>query len=54
MNRPPLGVMPEKIWKSKRMQDLYDAILRYMQAGYPIPEEWVKEYNKLHEEVIKQ
>jgi hypothetical protein len=41
--RPPLGVIPEFIWKEKRIDDLRGAINRYMDGGYwPLPE-WLRE-----------
>ena len=51
MDRPPLGIMPQYIWKEKRWYELGQAINRGIEAGYPIKQEWVDEYNKLHEEL---
>lgn len=31
--KPPLGVMPRKLWEQKRREELADAIIRYLQAG---------------------
>jgi len=45
--KPPLGVVPRKIWLRTRMVNLQQAIIRYAQAQQPIPVEWVAEYNDL-------
>jgi len=46
-SKPPLGVLPEKLWaekvKSDRIADLLSAILRYSRASLPAPEAWVCE-----------
>lgn len=31
---PPIGVMPARIWKEKRMQELARAIHEYVSGGY--------------------
>ena len=45
--KPPIGVMPKKLYKQQRMDDLKGAIDRYKEANKPIPIEWVTEYNQL-------
>lgn len=45
--KPVLGVMPRRIWDESRRNDLIGAIQRYLDAGKPIPPEWVEEYNEL-------
>ena len=47
----PIGIMPETIWKINRIQDLKEGIDRFFNAGIVIPQEWIKEYNKLIKEV---
>lgn len=48
---PPIGIMPEYIWKRKRYSDLCDAIGRYVLAGMkPLPE-WVEEGQRLLKEI---
>ena len=42
--RPPLGIMPEHIWDSRRFDDLQSAIARYYEANKPIPKEWLNEF----------
>jgi hypothetical protein len=49
--KPPIGIQPKYIWKSKRIVDLSFAIERYRVANLPIPIEWVEEYNELLREV---
>lgn len=51
MTKPPLGVLPEKIWKIYRMEDLKVACQRYYDNGMEIPFKWVDEYNKLEKEI---
>ena len=43
MDKPPLGIVPRKLWDEKRLTDLGDAIGRYMEAGEPVPQEWILE-----------
>lgn len=45
--KPPLGLMPEKIWKEERCNQLKMAIERYDKAGQPVPNEWQFEYTDL-------
>lgn len=47
IRKPPLGLKPRYIHEAERLCDIKAAIARYMDAGYPIPAEWVKEYNEL-------
>lgn len=49
VTKPPLGVMPRKIWDRKRQDQLAEAITRYSEAGYKIPKEWLDEYNEISE-----
>ncbi|AZA91161.1 Uncharacterised protein [Chryseobacterium nakagawai] len=53
MEKPSLGVIPEKIWKEKRIEDLSNAIqLRVkMCTSHPVPAEWIEELNKLRREI---
>lgn len=49
--KPPLGIIPKRFWQEKqneeRLSQLRLAILRYVEAKHPIPEEWITEYNEL-------
>nr|DAK85077.1 MAG TPA: hypothetical protein [Caudoviricetes sp.] len=47
IRKPPLGLKPRYIHEAECLCDIKAAIARYMDAGYPIPAEWVKEYNEL-------
>ena len=51
--KPPLGIIPKKIWKEQRLGDLRDAIDRYLEANQRVPVEWIEEYNELLVDVIK-
>lgn len=42
--KPPIGIIPQEIWIEKRVVDLSETIHRYIMAGYPIPSEWVIEF----------
>ena len=44
MQKPPIGIMPKKMWDEIRMQGLADAINRYNEAKAPVPYEWAEEY----------
>jgi len=44
--KPPMGLMPKKLWDEQRYYDVCAAITRYYQAGMKIPIKWIKEYNK--------
>jgi hypothetical protein len=39
----PIGIVPKKIWVLKRIEDLQAAILRYLEADWPVPVEWYHE-----------
>jgi len=47
--KPPLGTKPKFIKDGERITELKEAIIRYLQANWPIPEEFVTEYNQLTE-----
>lgn len=47
MTKPPLGVMPRKMWDRQRQKDLADAMVRYLKAGMKAPLEWIEEYNEI-------
>lgn len=49
MEKPPIGIIPERFWKKERVHDLAGAITRYIAAGLEnevCVEEWRKEYFK--------
>ncbi|WP_419884857.1 hypothetical protein [Paenibacillus sp. B-A-8] len=45
--KPPLGLRPRYIAEAQRMDEIKDAVKRYMDAGYPLPDEWIAEYNEI-------
>lgn len=47
IQNPNTDEKPRYIHEAERLCDIKAAIARYMDAGYPIPAEWVKEYNEL-------
>lgn len=49
--KPPLGLMPERIWKLHRLGDVKEAMLRYIDANIQVPVEWSNEYRELIKEV---
>lgn len=51
--KPPLGIMPRKLWIEIRLKELSEAMYRYISVGSPIPEEWAQEYNQLLSELQK-
>ena len=50
-NKPPMGIIPRKIHRQLRIEDLKGAINRYTLQTKLIPFEWVEEYNELIEEI---
>lgn len=49
--KPPRGLMPERIWKLHRFEDVTEAIQRYLDAGLVVPDEWLDEYKRLKNEL---
>lgn len=47
--KPPLGLMPEHIWKDKRASEIMRAIIRYEDANMTVPWEWTNELVMLME-----
>jgi len=45
--RPPIGIIPELVWKGQRLADIDAAIQRYQEAGLPINTQWIFERNNL-------
>ena len=44
---PPVGLQPRVLFYEDRLKDIKEAIERRLEAGYPIPVDWVIEYNEL-------
>lgn len=49
--RPPLGIMPKKLWLENRLLELKAAIKGYMDVNLCVPTEWNEEYNSLIEQL---
>lgn len=47
VKRPPLGLMPERVYKHQRFIDIRLAIKRYEAEDKEIPDSWIREHNKL-------
>ncbi len=45
--KPPLGLRPKFIVTESRIQEIKEAIERYIAVNYAIPAEWIEEYNEL-------
>lgn len=46
-DRPPIGIMPEYIWKQQRYLALWETVKRYHEAGYSPMPEWLDEMHRL-------
>lgn len=40
LSRPPIGLEPRKIWVEARTRAVLEAMLRYVNAGYAVPQAW--------------
>lgn len=43
----PLGLRPKWIILQQRLNEINEAIVRYMDAGYKVPAEWIIERNEI-------
>ena len=43
IKRPPIGILPKHMWIYNRLRDLEDAIRRYEDANFKVPEQWILE-----------
>lgn len=46
LRKPPIGIIPKKLWDEKRFYELCLAITDRYQGGFEIPVEWIEEYNE--------
>jgi hypothetical protein len=46
-DKPPIGIKPKFIHDEHRMQEIAEAIERFLKRGYEIPLAWIVEYNQL-------
>ena len=44
---PPLGPKPRWVIEEERIKELKQVITNYMHANYPLPVDWITEYNEL-------
>ena len=51
--KPPLGLTPRWLLDEEREIEIYAAIDRYNEAGYPIPIEWIQELTEIQERLRK-
>jgi len=54
IKEPPLGIKPRYIHEEERAIELGEAINRYTRAKFPIPIEWVEEYNEIRARLKKR
>lgn len=47
MQKPPLGLRPRFIVVKHRTLEILEAMIRYVQVGYQVPNEWREELNDL-------
>lgn len=48
---PPIGLRPQCIVRVLRLQEIHEAIGRYLEAGKQIPQEWLDEFSILNSEM---
>lgn len=53
IHKPPIGIMPRKLWLEQRLDDMESAIIRYIDHGMIINPKWIFEYNQLINEIEK-
>lgn len=52
MDKQPIGVLPRSVWDYHRVNNISEAMGRYLDAGLDIPEEWSEELIELCERYI--
>lgn len=53
LNKPPIGITPRWLLDEEREAEIWRAITRYIEAGYPIPMEWYQELDEIRERLSK-
>lgn len=53
MLKPPLGLRPRFIVDEQRLDEVKSAIIRYIEHGKKLPDEWIQEYNELIIRIVK-
>jgi len=51
-DKPAIGLMPWRIHREKRLDDIQQTILRHFQTNQKVPLKWLKERNKLLKELV--
>jgi len=54
LKKPPLGLIPRKIKDQQRLEEILEALDRYIYAKKAIPINWIEEYNELCEKLDKE
>lgn len=49
--KPPLGVVPRRIWLVERRNELRRAIIDYVEADVPVVLEWCEELDQITKEL---
>jgi hypothetical protein len=49
LTKPPLGLRPKWLVDELRIEEVKNAMERYIEVNKPIPIEWINEYNDLAE-----
>lgn len=45
--KPPIGLVPKYMHDQERLIEVLRAILRYVEAGFSISDDWIQECNDL-------
>lgn len=53
MDKPPLGIIPRRLWQERRYYDLLNAIQRYVGQGVQPPMEWLAEAQDLSYQLLR-
>ena len=51
IEKPPIGLIPEQIWKERRLSDINEVLQIYIKTNRPIPEYWISERNQILSEL---
>lgn len=51
MQKPPLGLMPRKLFLETRLNDVKRAINEYFEMNQEVPTNWLEEYNLITSEL---
>lgn len=48
---PPLGIRPRFLVDEGRAREIVQGMDRYIEAGVPVPREWLTELSELHDRI---